>query len=120
MYGRKLRKIKQKIDDLIKEKKYDEIIEEQASNTSFFQKTCPSSSVDEEINAYFINSSSNRSLYLTKLYFDDLKMNEIETAQVSNFKKMLLTIAFYEKYNRTLGLRYIKNIKKMVIFLPKN
>ncbi len=47
-------------------------------------------------------------------------MNEIETAQVSNFKKMLLTIAFYEKYNRTLGLRYIKNIKKMVIFLPKN
>ena len=48
---------------------------------------------------------------LTKLYCDSITLDEINNSDISDYNKTVLTIAYYEKYNKKTGLSYIKKKK---------
>lgn len=51
---------------------------------------------------------------MTKLYVGVLTIEEIESANLPYFDKILFTICYYDKYNHADGLRYIKSIKDTI------
>ena len=50
---------------------------------------------------------------LTKLYCGTITLDEINESNIDLYKKTLLTIAYYEKYNKKMGIRYIKELKDL-------
>ena len=51
-------------------------------------------------------------ILLTKLAYGELEIDEIKNAQIDDFKKNILLIAYYEKHNKKQGVEFIKSLKK--------
>ena len=49
---------------------------------------------------------------LTRIYADDISIEEIEKATLSDWQRTMLIIAYYDKNNRKLGLEQAKQAKK--------
>ena len=49
---------------------------------------------------------------LTRIYAEDIKVEEIEKSSVSKWQKTMLVIAYYDKNNRKLGIEKAKEAKK--------
>jgi hypothetical protein len=58
--------------------------------------------------------NSDATILLTKIYAGCIDLREIEEAYLNNTKRIFLTICYYDKYNRKLGLKYIKSIKNQI------
>lgn len=48
----------------------------------------------------------------TRVYYNDITSDEIKEADIPQFRKEIILLAYYEKNNRTVGLKYIKELKK--------
>ncbi len=51
-------------------------------------------------------------ILLTRIAYDNISLEEIQNSEIDEFNKIVLTIAYYEKYNKKAGVSYIKNLKK--------
>ena len=66
----------------------------------------------QEDNSFKKEESNNKiSLYLTKIYFNDINLLELDDI-TSLWAKIILQIAYYEKFNKGLGLKLINEVKK--------
>lgn len=54
---------------------------------------------------------STKRLLMTKLYVGVLTVEDIENANLAPFERALFMICYYDKYNHSAGLKYIKSIK---------
>lgn len=48
----------------------------------------------------------------TRVYYNDITADAIKEADIPQFRKEILLLAYYEKNNRTMGLKYIKELMK--------
>ena len=51
-------------------------------------------------------------ILLTKIAYGNISLDEITNADIDEFNKVILTVAYYEKNNKKNGIAYIKNLKK--------
>jgi len=57
------------------------------------------------------NKDSEVTNILTNIYFGTISKDIIEESNVNSWEKELLLISFYEKNNKKVGIKYLKNIK---------
>ena len=55
---------------------------------------------------------------LTRIYAEDIKVEEIEKSNISKWQKTMLVIAYYDKNNRKLGIEKAKEAKKEYVESP--
>lgn len=69
--------------------------------------------VDKEYYQLHLANNKEENIYLTRIYFDDIKEEEINCLKIDYWQKILLTLAFYEKKNKNYnkkGLEFIRNV----------
>lgn len=66
-----------------------------------------------QTNAISNKTKQIKKALITKLYVGVLTLEEIDSSDLSDFDKVLMTICYYDKYNHANGLRYIKSIKDL-------
>lgn len=64
---------------------------------------------------YFPKDAENDflSIYLTKLYEDELTIDEINNSSLKDYEKEILLMAYYEKYNLNYNLNALKNLRNI-------
>ncbi len=94
-------------------KRYEDILEEALKAFLFWKDTCFLKSRDKQA-LEFVHSlgTIKEKTYLTKIYFNALSFEELETLEIEEFEKMILKLAFYEKSQKVCdykkGLQLIK------------
>ena len=109
----------QKVKLLCKQEKYDEALEicnrDEYKNSKYFAsqkkiiKSLKNSAL--ELNTYELTEKAK---ILTRIYANVEKLFEIKNSNVDYFDKQILIIAFYEKHNRSVGVKIIKELKKQI------
>lgn len=64
-----------------------------------------------DLNAKTNLIDTKEAILLTKIYANKIKKEEIENSDIDEWKKALLLLAYYEKINKSEGLRLIKKLK---------
>lgn len=59
-----------------------------------------------------VNSKKRLDLFLTQIYYDDIDIEQIKELNIDNCEKIILQIAYYEKHNKALGIRFVKSVKQ--------
>ena len=60
----------------------------------------------------FTNQSIQVDNYLTKIYFDDISISELNSLDLTNFKNILLNLVYYEKNGKKNGLYFLKTLNQ--------
>ena len=96
-------KEEQEVKEVEEKEEVEEIIKEE-SKTPVEE---PKQESPEEL-----KQNSLKSILLTKLFVDNLSLQEIENSDLNEYEKNILIIAFYEKYNREKGIKFINKITR--------
>lgn len=62
----------------------------------------------EEVDSEYLKVLENLEILLTKLYVDNITIEEIEESNIDELAKVYFKLAYYEKYNRKKGEIYLK------------
>lgn len=52
-------------------------------------------------------------IFLTKIYADDITLEEIKNSNIDSYEKSILLLAYYEKHNPNAGIKMLKKIRKI-------
>ncbi len=99
----------QRIMILLELKKYQEVVQVCTENLKIWKKEPFFIERKKQALEYLRQEQSKNNGFLTKIYFDALSFEELESLEMDDFEKMILQIAYYEKSKKVKkGLQLIK------------
>ncbi len=91
------------------QKNYIEYLIKKISLVDENEKITYTEKFKNEVNEIICKTGENEiNLNLTRIYFGDITIEEIYDLQVDSWMKLILQIAYFEKYNKSLGIKLIK------------